>query len=90
MIAGTLRCEYQQNPLCIDAEYPRLSWTLSSPERNKRQTAYQILVASSVELLAADKGDLWDSGRVESAQSAQVEYAGLPMQSFRRQLFSGR
>ena len=44
--------------------------------RGARQTAYQVLVASSPEKLAADQGDLWDSGRVATDQSTQVVYAG--------------
>ncbi|MFA6172775.1 MAG: family 78 glycoside hydrolase catalytic domain [Kiritimatiellales bacterium] len=90
MTAENLRCEYQMNPLCVDAERPRLSWTLSSQERNKHQTAFHILVASSAELLARDSGDLWDSGRVESAQAAQVEYGGVPMESFCRYFWKVR
>ncbi len=54
--------------------------------RGIRQTAYQVLVASSEELLNKDQGDLWDSGKVESDQSIQVEYAGKPLAS-RRQCF---
>ena len=49
--------------------------------RGQKQTAYQILVASSEELLKKDKGDLWDSGKVASDQSIQVEYAGKPLES---------
>ena len=53
-----------------------------NPEvRGQKQSAYQVLVASSLELLAKDQGDLWDSGKVVSAQSIQVEYAGKPLQS---------
>ena len=83
-----LRCENLTNPLCIDAERPRLSWTLASSERAKSQSAYRILVASSPELLAEETGDLWDSGRVESAQSFQIEYAGTAMASFRRHFWA--
>ncbi len=50
--------------------------------RGVQQTAYQILVASSEELLNKDQGDLWESGRVESNQSIQVEYSGKPLGSF--------
>ena len=32
--------------------------------RGAKQTAYQVLVASTPEKLAADQGDLWDSGEV--------------------------
>ena len=38
--------------------------------------AYQILVASSSELLSRNQGDLWDSGKVDSDQSIHVDYAG--------------
>ena len=49
--------------------------------RGAKQTAYQVLVASTPEKLAADQGDLWDSGRVASDQSTQIVYAGKPLQS---------
>ena len=49
--------------------------------RGLKQTAYQILVASGEELLAKDKGDLWDSGKVESDECNQIEYAGKPLES---------
>ena len=68
-------------PLGIDVLQPRLSWILSSSQRGQRQTAYQILVASSLTALARNKGDLWDSGKVASDQSTQVVYAGQPLQS---------
>jgi alpha-L-rhamnosidase len=84
----SLRCEYLENPLGIDAAKPRLAWKLETrnakPERGVKQTAYQVLVASTPEHLAKDKGDLWDSGKVESDQSIQVEYQGKPLDSRRR------
>jgi alpha-L-rhamnosidase len=81
-----LRCEYLTNPRGIDVTKPRLSWVLEDigqkPEiRGQRQTAYQLLVASTSELLANDRGDLWDSGKVEEDQSIQVEYKGKPLDS---------
>lgn len=78
---GNLRCEYLVNPLGIDAATPRLSWTLQSGRRGVLQKAYQILVASSPELLAKDQGDLWDSGQVASDQSIQVPYKGKALTS---------
>ena len=84
-ILTNLRCEYRDNPLGIDAEKPRLSWKIDEPQseipRGQKQTAYQVLVASSPELLAKDQGDLWDSKKVVSEQSIQVEYAGKPLES---------
>ena len=76
-----LRCEYLNDPLGIDVTEPRLSWIVQSDERGQKQTAYQVLVASTPELLANDQGDLWDSGRVESDQTIHVEYAGKPLVS---------
>ena len=76
-----LRCEYLANPLGIDVCVPRLSWILQSDQRGEKQTAYQVLVASTPGLLAKDAGDRWDSGKISSDQSIQVEYAGKPVQS---------
>lgn len=76
-----LRCEYMSDPLGIDVTEPRLSWTLTSNKRGDLQTAYRILVASSAELLKRGTGDVWDSGKVKSDRSVQVEYEGKPLQS---------
>jgi len=79
-----LRCEYARDPIGVDSAQPRLSWVLESSLRNQRQTAYQVLVASRPEWLAAQRGDLWDSGRVESADSVHVPYGGAPLRSRQR------
>ena len=71
-----LRCEYRETPLGIDATQPRLSWIVSSAERGEKQTAYRVLVAASAEALANDRGDLWDSGKLESDETIAVVYAG--------------
>jgi alpha-L-rhamnosidase len=76
-----LRCEHLQNPLGIDAIQPRLSWVLEASERGVRQTAYQILVASTEAILKSGQGDLWDSGKVSSDQSVLIRYQGRRLQS---------
>ncbi len=53
----------------------------SSAPRGLRQTAYQVLVASSEKLLAENQGDFWDSGKVAGDRSNQIEYAGKPLES---------
>jgi len=89
------RCEYLTNPLGIDAVKPRLSWKIAGLESNAtgpqaeiprglRQTAYQVLVASTPDLLAKNQGDLWDSGKVTSDTTSQIEYGGKPLQSRQR------
>jgi hypothetical protein len=78
---ANLRCEYAVNPLGVDAPNPRLFWTVESNQRGQKQTAYEILAASSPELLAKNMGDLWDSGRVASDETIQIPYAGRPLES---------
>lgn len=76
-----LRCEYMKNPLGIDVAKPRLFWTLESPQRAQNQQAYQVLVSGSQERLDRGVGDLWDSGKVRSARSIFVPYAGRQLKS---------
>ncbi|WPR70123.1 family 78 glycoside hydrolase catalytic domain [Flavobacterium sp. NG2] len=73
-----LRCEYRTNPLGIDNTLPRLSWKLleSQQLRGQKQTAYQIVVSTSIQNLHKNIGDLWDSGKVESNQSVNTIYNG--------------
>jgi hypothetical protein len=79
-----LRCEYRTDPIGVDVARPRLNWVLDSARRGERQSAYQVLVASSEQSLAAGRGDLWDSGRVSSSDSIQVEYRGKSLVSHQR------
>ena len=95
-----LRCEYLVNPVGIDVVQPRLSWILNLGQstwveswftrreqtRGREQTPYRILVASSAAKLAVNRGDLWDSGKVVSDETAQIVYAGVALTS-RQQVF---
>lgn len=76
-----LRCEYEKDPIGIGTRAPRLSYQIQSDRPDTRQTAYRILVATHPALLAAHTPDMWDSGRVESAQSIQIVYGGRPLSS---------
>jgi len=78
-----LRCEYAVRPLGIDTEKPRFSWILESTRRRQRQTAYQIIVATSAENLQRNEPDMWDSGKVASERSVNVEYGGSVLKSGR-------
>jgi len=77
---GHLRCEHRENPIGVDRSAPLLSWSLESPQRSQKQNAYEILVASDQALLATDKGDLWDSGKVISDHTVQIPYAGKALE----------
>ncbi|MEY4916421.1 MAG: hypothetical protein RL616_334, partial [Verrucomicrobiota bacterium] len=76
-----LQCEYRVNPLGLDVAQPRLFWQVESDERDQAQIAYQLLVASSEQLLKAGKGDLWDSGKISSDETVNIVYAGKPLTS---------
>jgi len=65
-----------QNPLALERQSLRFTWSLQGTARGAAQTAYQILVASSRERLQAEIGDCWDSGKVAADRSASVEYLG--------------
>ncbi|WP_256004851.1 family 78 glycoside hydrolase catalytic domain [Pedobacter deserti] len=78
---GRLECEQLSNPLAIDRLQPVLSWQLTSDEKGKRQSAYRVLVASSLALLQQEKGDYWDTGMLKSANSTQIQYKGKPLTS---------
>jgi alpha-L-rhamnosidase len=70
--AGSLTVEHQADPLGVDVAKPRLGWVLDSDRPAARQSAYQVQVSSA----PGRAGDVWDSGRVPSAKSFDVEYAG--------------
>ncbi|PWG06677.1 family 78 glycoside hydrolase catalytic domain [Polaribacter aquimarinus] len=59
---------------------PTFSWKLPVSEQIKSQFAYQILVASSKELLP-DNADLWNSKKQKSTQSTFVKYQGKALKS---------
>ena len=75
-----LRCENLTDPQGLDAPHPSLSWRLPWDGRGRRQTAYQVRVASTPQRLAR-QGDLWDSGQAASGRSLQVGYSGRALTS---------
>jgi len=85
-----LRCEYLENPLGIDQASPQLSWQSDNSERKWRQVAYEVLVASSAERLQAGNADVWDSGKINSAESVGIVYHGPALESRRRYFWKVR
>ena len=84
IMVSHLRCEYKDNPRTIDAAHPRLSWQIASAVRGEKQTAYEILVARTPAALAVNYGDLWDSGKVASAETVGIAYGGSVLKSGRQ------
>ncbi|WP_153798827.1 alpha-L-rhamnosidase [Foetidibacter luteolus] len=69
-----LLVENLANPVGLDVLQPRFSWQLVADKRNISQTAYEIKVTD------AKEKTVWNSGRVNSAQSVHVTYAGTALQ----------
>ncbi|OXA81501.1 alpha-L-rhamnosidase [Flavobacterium aquidurense] len=76
-----LQSEMLNNPEGIDVLQPRLSWQINAEVNDVKQTAYQILVASTLEKLNANNADLWDSGKVESNEAVNIIYKGKKLEN---------
>ena len=80
-----LRCEYHVDPLGIDVQSPRFSWEVSDPRRGAQQSAYEIVVAQyPLPGAGPEARSVWESGKVESRETCQIEYAGPALSSFTR------
>ena len=81
-----LQCEYLVNPSGLDVKQPRLSWTLDATDvkgYGQKQTAYRILVSSTLKGLKRNSGDMWDSGWVISDNMQLIDYEGNALSSDR-------
>ena len=69
-----LRCELRDSPLGIQTATPRLSWELAAggSARGLSQTAYEVLMATSPDMLAMGQGDLLATGIVASSEQRLV------------------
>lgn len=74
---ANLRVEYLHQPLGLDAQHPRFSWEVSDDREGARQSAYEIQVLK-------EGRPIWKSGKVVSAATTQVRYAGPDLQAFSR------
>ncbi len=76
-----LKCNNKTDPIGVDTGRPFLSWQINSTERNVHQSAYRICAASSQEKLSNNEYDLWDSGKIQSDNSLEIEYNGHLLKS---------
>lgn len=74
---NNLRVEGIATPLNVHSANPRLSWHSNV----KSQSHYRIQVAPDIASLKRGLATLWDSGKVTSAKSVNVEYAGKKLGS---------
>ena len=76
-----LKCEYLISPIAIDVANPLLGWQLTSPLRNQKQLAFQVLVSDQESLLDRDQGNYWDSGKILSHTTTNIIYRGKALNS---------
>lgn len=67
-----LKTEAMITPLGIDSPAPSFSWILDTARPGAAQTAYRIIVSTSLSF----KSPVWDSEKIESDNSIAVRYAG--------------
>ena len=77
----SLKCENISNTVGIDLPQPMLSWQIKSLENNFNTSAYQVLVASSLQNLNKTKGDFWDTQKVTEVNLNQLKYSGKPIET---------
>ena len=76
-----LTCEQTENPLGIETQVPRFSWQIYSSKRNFIQSSYEVLVADSPGLLNENKGNIWNSGKMDSSESILIPFSGNELKS---------
>src|SRR5665648_13685 len=76
-----LRVQDNTEQLGVNVVNPGFAWYINDSDRGERQTAYRIIVASSQRNIDANTGDMWDSGKVTSANQYAVKYTGTALVS---------
>lgn len=84
-----LKVEHLSNPLAVETEIPRLSWKITSTEKNTQQAEYEIRVGTDKVFLNKDKDLVWKH-RASTDQSVLIDYAGSPLQSKKKYFWQVR
>ena len=58
----------------IGSTHPSFSWIVPGEEKATIQTSYRIIVSDNIEDATTGKGNIWDSGTIESRKSTSVLY----------------
>ena len=60
----------------IASAYPTFSWIVPCNEPATYQLSYRFIVADNMEDIVSEKGNVWDSGIVDSKKSSSVPFEG--------------
>lgn len=84
-----LKVEHLKDPLAIETATPRLSWKITSTEKNTLQSEYEIRVGTNKTSLSKGKDLVWKNHTVTD-QSIWIDYAGSPLQSKKKYFWQVR
>lgn len=76
---NALTCELRINPVGISQHAPRVSWQVQTKQQGWKQTAYQVSVSDDSISLSRGIANKWQSNRIVSGESLQIEYNGPPL-----------
>ena len=85
-----LRTNALDSPIGLDTARPLFSWQSDAKSPGWLQTGYEVLVATDTKLLQPGKADAWDSGRISTAASVNVPYAGSSLKAQQRYVWTVR
>lgn len=74
------------SPMGIDGDIS-FSWLNSGNGYGRGQSAYRILVSSTLEKAESLQGDLWDTGKILAEKNCDISYRGKPLASRKRYYF---
>lgn len=74
-------CEHVGSPLAVTVQNPRFSWSLCSEKQNIYQDSFRIIVKKE------DGSIVWDSEKIQSRKTLDIEYEGQPLESKCRYIY---
>lgn len=84
-----LKCEYLDNPVGLDETHPRFTWQMELYKPGNHQLAYELAVGTTEADVVSGKGNVWESGIVDSSV-IPVVYGGRELNPFTRYFWSVR
>ena len=80
LAVNAMRVNRVTAPVGIDTP-PAFSWILHSSADHRHQSSYRLIVSSMLSKAEEGEGDVWDSGRVDSAEFFDIPYRGKALSS---------
>lgn len=75
-----LRCDEKDNPVGVSQKDLSFSWLWKAETDRNQQESYRIVVSSTLKNLERTCYDVWDSGRIRSANSIHVPFKGKKLE----------